>query len=217
MKRKNIIGNRYGRLVVIEERDTIKRPPRSYVRRFLCQCDCGNKTIASYNNLSSGSVRSCGCLKKDCGKGVLEKELDDPKLRLCRTWRDMKHRCNAKSGRYYNNYVKRGITVCPEWRTNFKAFYDWAINNGYMPTLSIDRIDNSKGYSPDNCRWANPKMQNNNLRTNVTLTYNGITRTLREWSDITGIRFTTLHSRVNMGWDAEKILTQSVRKHNKSK
>lgn len=216
MKKKNIIGNRYGRLVVIEELETIKRPPRIYERRFLCQCDCGNKTNVSYACLSTGNVRSCGCLKKDCGKGVLNQQLEEPKLRLYRTWTNMKARCNAKSGRYYNNYVLRGITVCSEWKDDFESFYNWSVNNGYMPRLSIDRIDGSKGYSPDNCRWATPKIQNNNLRTNIVLTYNGVTKTLREWSDITGIKLMTLHSRVNMGWDTEKILTKPVEKHNRN-
>lgn len=128
----------------------------------------------------------------------------------------MKNRCSANSGKHYKNYKLRGISVCEEWKNDFNTFYEWAINNGYYPTLSIDRIDGTKGYSPDNCRWATAKMQANNIRTNVIITYNGESHTIPEWSQITNIPSYVIRNRRNYGWNVEKILTTPVIKKTKT-
>lgn len=119
----------------------------------------------------------------------------------------MKCRCTDTKNNKYYLYGGRGITVCDEWQ-EFMPFYDWAMANGYKDDLTIDRIDSDKGYSPDNCRWATYKEQNNHLKRNHTITYNGISLTMKQWADKTGVPYQTLAKRINkLGWNTEKALT----------
>ena len=132
--------------------------------------------------------------------------------RLYRIYRDMKNRCNGLKKRDKANYYDRGITVCDEWKT-FEAFRDWALANGYRDDLTIDRIDNDKGYSPNNCRWATRVEQNRNTRQNHYITYNGETHTMREWADILGIKYATLKSRLDSyNWTVEEAFNTRILK-----
>lgn len=79
----------------------------------------------------------------------------------------MKQRCQDVNAINYRYYGGKGVSVCEEWRDNLQAFYEWSISNGYAEHLTLDRIDNDKGYSPDNCRWVTMKEQQNNRSNNV--------------------------------------------------
>lgn len=130
--------------------------------------------------------------------------------RLYHIWTSMKQRCCNPNHKYYDLYGGRGISVCEEW-LQFEPFYEWAKSNGYNDKLTIDRKDNNKGYSPENCRWTTQKVQCNNRRNNVMLTCNGKTQTLTQWSEELGIGIDTLWRRMNVyGWDVEKTLTEKV-------
>ena len=89
----------------------------------------------------------------------------------------------------YKNYGARGVTICDEWLSNFEAFYDWSITNGYGKGLSIDRIDNDKGYYPDNCRWVDMSIQNHNTRRGFELWHDNKWRTLNEIAQIENISY----------------------------
>jgi hypothetical protein len=93
--------------------------------------------------------------------------------------------------------------MCTEWRENIYAFYTWALANGYDDTKSIERIDNNKGYFPDNCRWATKQEQQRNNRRNRLLTIDGKTKCLSEWLEITGIAFKTAQKRLALGWQPD--------------
>lgn len=115
-------------------------------------------------------------------------------------WKHIKQRCYNPNDSGYKNYGGRGIKVCEEWldkETGFKNFYNWSINNGYREDLSIDRINNDGNYEPTNCRWTTRKIQNNNTRHLHKITYKNETHTLIEWSEILGIKLTTLSARIN--------------------
>lgn len=126
--------------------------------------------------------------------------------RLYSIWASMKTRCYNSNHEAYARYGGRGIVVCDEWRNDFMSFYNWALSHGYNDTLTIDRIDNNKGYEPNNCRWATRKQQARNLRNNKNITINGETRCLTEWCNILGLNYYTVWERLNYGWSVKKAL-----------
>lgn len=148
------------------------------------------------------------------GHNNMNSKKDNKKL-IYKRYIDIKTRCYNQKYKRFNDYGGRGIMMCDEWNRNFNNFYDWSINNGFSPELSIDRIDNNGNYCPSNCRWVDAKTQGNNRRTNIFISHNGETHTVAEWSDITGIPSNVIRKRYFVsGWDADRTLNESV--HNKS-
>lgn len=109
----------------------------------------------------------------------------------------MKSRCYNQKASRYERYGGRGITICKEWKEDFGVFKEWALANGYADNLTIDRIDNDKGYEPGNCRWATDEIQRTNRSDNHYLTYGDKTLTIKEWSEIVGISDKVIRDRVN--------------------
>lgn len=190
----DLTGKRFGRLTVVERGQTTSNT------MWRCKCDCGNETIVAYGNLKSGRTKSCGCLYNERhGKSH---------TRLYSIWVGMKTRCNNPNHHEWSNYGGRGIAICDEWQNDFISFYNWAMYNGYADNLTLDRKDNNKGYSPENCRWSTNKEQQNNRRSNHTITYNGKTQTIKQWADELGIPRITLQNRITrLHWDIEKAMT----------
>lgn len=122
----------------------------------------------------------------------------------------MKSRCKNLTTHNKKSYFDKGITVCDEWANDFLTFQRWAIAHGYKDDLTIDRIDGNKGYSPENCRWATRKQQQNNMSSNTYLTFQGEVHTISEWSDITGLPAYLISSRIRGGWSDEQILTTPI-------
>ena len=137
-------------------------------------------------------------------------KLPNYKTRLYRIHTNMMGRCYREYNSRFRNYGARGIKVCDEWH-NFEAFKKWALENGYNDGLSIDRKDNDGDYTPANCKWANRYEQANNTSANHKATINGVTKTVAEWSRISGIRESTLRNRINTGWPLESILRPVIK------
>jgi hypothetical protein len=205
-----MIGKRFGRLIVLARAENKGRRTA-----YRCKCDCGQEKIVTSENLVAGHTKSCGCINRE-RLSARSKEQNTTHgmshTRIYRIWTHMRSRCNLERHERYHEYGGKGIKVCPEW-DDFKAFYAWAMENGYDDTKTIDRIDNNKGYSPSNCRWTDYQTQNNNRDYNVMLTFNGKTMTVAEWARETGINDGTLRARLfHMGWSIEKALTTPTRK-----
>lgn len=195
---ETLVGQRFGKLFVL---DRVKKQACSSGNKsskFLCQCDCGNIVEVRRDHLLSGRTSSCGCNSHPIKHGLL-------KSRLYGIWVGMKNRCYNINSTYYKNYGGRGITICDDWHYDFISFYNWSIANGYSDDLSIDRIDVNGNYEPSNCRWVTDKVQGRNRRNNIYITYNDVTKTLAEWAELTGINYNTLYHRIHYyGWSIEK-------------
>ncbi len=128
------------------------------------------------------------------------------KTRLHRVWDNMKTRCYNPANKYYHRYGGRGITVCSEWRKSFTAFKEWALSNGYSDDLTLDRIDNNKGYSPKNCRWVTYAQQMNNTSSTTFITIEE-KRSLQEWAKISGVKPETIRWRLKAGFSGKELLS----------
>lgn len=185
--RKDLSGQRFGMLTVIEP---YGKTGSGTI--WKCECDCGNMITRTSSNLLNSPTQ----LPKNCGCYTQAVKPRNKGTRLHTIWSSMKGRCRNANHPAYYRYGGRGITVCEEWSNSFDTFRDWALKNGYSDELTIDRIDNDKGYSPNNCRWADMKTQCNNTGRNHYITWNGVTHTLTEWSRIIGVSYGTLKSRI---------------------
>ena len=202
----DLSGQRFGRLTVIE-----RAANNGTKTMWECKCDCGNTKVVSGSNLKNGNVKSCGCYWRDVVPKVNQEKNfrhGDSGTKLHKVWANMRYRCNNPRCKCYDNYGGRGISICAEW-SSYENFRDWALRNGYAEGLSIDRIDNDGNYEPANCRWVSMKTQINNRRVSRMLTYNGASHTISEWSEITGIKWSTINERLKNGWTIEKALSKA--------
>ena len=165
-ERLDLAGKRFGKL---EARFPAYRG-KSNNMYWYCQCDCGNGCFVNSQNLKSGKTKSCGCLRSEkASESNKHRGHDIPRKnnRIYRIYQGMKTRCYNKTDKHYLYYGARGISICYEWLNSFEAFENWALQNGYSETLTIDRIDNDGNYEPTNCRWATTATQNANKRHKV--------------------------------------------------
>lgn len=129
--------------------------------------------------------------------------------RIYNTWAHMKQRCYNPKNASYDRYGARGIKVCEEWQ-NFISFCEWAMSNGYNDKLTLDRINSDKDYCPENCRWADIEMQNNNKSDTNLITYNGKTQSIAKWAKELGIKYSTLNRRIlTLKMPIEKAFTNT--------
>lgn len=139
------------------------------------------------------------------------------RTRLYVIWANMKQRCYNSRNPDYKYYGGRGIRVCAQWVDNFDAFEEWAYSNGYREYLTIDRIDNNKGYCPANCRWATPQTQAGNQRPRtpvkdrnahlkILVEIEGISHTYEEWAQITGVNPKTIRARKAKGYIGKDLI-----------
>ncbi len=208
---KDIINQRFGRLVVI--RDSGQRKAGQVM--WECRCDCGGTKITYGYLLRSGGTSSCGCLsiEKTRARSLKHGRAVGRISKTYWAWARMISRCTNPRNRIAKYYIGRGISVCAKWRFSFPEFLQ---DMGECPPgKSLDRINNDGNYEPVNCRWATQAEQMANVRSNRGITYNGETKILAQIARETGIARETIAWRLNRGWSIETAISAKPRKRAK--
>lgn len=207
-KALNLIGQKFGRLIVI------RRVSNNKWRqvRWLCKCDCGNEKIIIGINMRRGCTKSCGCLQKELlsQKVIIHgHNTNGKRSKIYNSWHCMMQRCTNPNNKDYHNYGGCGITVCKRWG-KFENFLE---DMGEKPKgLQLDRKKNKKGYYKSNCHWVTPKQNSRNKHNNRLITYKGKTQCVVEWCEEYKINTRTFLSRLDVhGWSVGKALTTPIK------
>jgi len=205
MKRVDLSGSRFGLLVVNAYAGLDSGGNASWS----CLCDCGSCVVVRGSRLRAGETASCGCLRSNTaarsgvvrGDGTLGK--GDARRSIYSTWTAMRARCSSPSHPAYKSYGGRGITVCERW-SSFENFLA-DVGERPFPGAELDRIDNNKGYSPENCRWVDVKTNSRNRRSARMINTPKGEMLLCEAAELSGISAQVLASRIRRGFPTEKL------------
>lgn len=207
---KDLTGKQFGRL-------TVKALTRKYNNVYwICECSCGNEAIVSSRNLGRKlkPTNSCGCIASEW----LSKNTPTLKHGLSRTrehsiWRGMIDRCHNQKNSSYSYYGAKGIEVFAEWRDDFMAFYN---HIGARPSNKheVDRIDNLKGYEPNNVRWVLRRENILNRELTLILTHKGVSKPLADWCNELNVNYSSANRRFNQGLSSHEVLFGESREHN---
>jgi hypothetical protein len=190
MKALDLTGKKFARMTGIRR---VENAPGYKQARWLFRCDCGVEKVVFGYSVVHGTVQSCGCLRHDTKArlkhgGAGTKEFN--------SWASMRQRCTNPDDAAYQDYGGRGITICSQW-DDFAVFL---ADMGPRPTgTSLDRRDNEKGYSPENCRWATKQEQVRNRRTTLFYEYDGQKLPLQTWAEHFGVSYQTVWARYKVG------------------
>lgn len=206
MPMKDLNGIRFGRLVVLR-RDTERH------HLVIVRCDCGIEKAVRAARLTAGKTHSCGCFQVDGVRARSRTHGESwPKpTPEYKAWSAMISRCyHGVGGRTYADYGGRGITVCSEWRESYESFL---ASVGRRPHgCSLGRIDNDGNYEPGNVRWETISQQSRNKRTNEMVTAFGKTQCVLDWARELGVNLSTIHNRLDDGWNPERAVSEPARK-----
>jgi hypothetical protein len=209
----DLTGQRFGRLTVLARAPSFSEGASARLRTaWHARCACGQETTVRGKDLTSGAIRSCGCLgsevksKKATTHGYSHKGMSEYS-----TWVDIRKRCRSPNSRQYRDYGGRGISICERW-AKFENFLA-DIGRKPSPKHTIERINNDGPYAPWNCHWgATRRQQNNNKRNNRRITINGRTQTVAQWALEANISYGLLHSRLQRRWRSERLLLRGRQK-----
>ncbi len=198
-----IIGAKFGKLTPIK-RDKDYSNGR---RKWLCLCECGVEKVIGENSFRYGRTTSCGCVQLEWAKRHT-KTHGMSKTKEYMTWQAMHARCKGYGENETKNYKDRGIAVCKKW-ASFENFYAH-MGKRPSPKHTLERKNNNKGYSPENCVWAIRKQQQRNTRRNRRLTINGVTKCMSEWCEIYGVKVNMIRRRLASGLSPKEAFEMPV-------
>lgn len=192
------IGKKFGRLTVEQEIKSC----------WICRCDCGNKTTLKRSVVKSGNTKSCGCLHRERAgnmnrtHGKANSRITGYASRAYGVWQAMRDRCYNSNRADYHRYGGRGISVCKRWQ----QFENFLSDMGEPPPgLTLERLNNDKGYSPSNCKWATRQEQAVNRERSVTVMYSGKLMLMVHVAIMLGVNAHTCRARYySRGWTAEE-------------
>jgi hypothetical protein len=210
----NILGQSFNGLTVLEYRGRHKKKDL-----WLCLCSCDKRFVTDSYAIRSGHAKSCGCRRVDNLTGnTLGLRHGLCKTPEWRSWYAMVSRCTDSTNGSYRRYGAVGITVCDRWLGD-NGFASFLADMGHKPTPkhTIDRIENAKGYSPENCRWADIIQQANNTRTNRPITFRGRTQNLSQWARELGCSPGVLLYRLKAGWSVEDAFSTATSHGNRKR
>lgn len=205
------VGARYGRLVVLDPGPAVR------AGKATCICDCGKTCTPQRNSLRAGHTLSCGCLARENSvklgrSGMTHGKSSNPEFWA---WHAMRQRCENANHPEFFRYGARGITVCERWKKSDNFLDDMGPKPS--PRHSLERTNNSLGYSPENCKWATPDVQSRNTRRNRMITFEGRTQIMTDWAIEKGLRPDALWSRLSSGWSLAEAMQPSKRRNPKRK
>lgn len=204
-KFSDLTGQTFERLTVVKRGDDYIRSSGKPVIRWECICQCGKNVLVESYHLKRGYTKSCGCFRRDInsthrGTGTTEHNI----------WATMKARVLNPNHIGYERYGGRGITICDEWM----VFENFLRDMGHRPPgMTLERINNDGPYSASNCKWATPTEQARNRTNNTFLEVDGVSRTIAEWGEVSGIRSSVICNRLFMGWNPKRCVTEPVNRH----
>lgn len=198
---KPMIGRKFNRLTVIGKAEDHQMADGSFRLQYECRCACGKRVAAQGINLRNGNTKSCGCLKLELLTKRVTKHghcrRSAGATRAWTAWQAMKARTRYAHQDVGGYYFKKGIKVTPEWENSFPQF----LKDMGEPAkgMTLDRIDNNKGYSPENCRWADKRTQAENRSMAIMVTHNGETKCITAWCRILKLHRNSVYSRIRRG------------------
>lgn len=202
------IGRVFHRLTVIGYTPGRETPTERIFPQLICRCQCGNVKPIRAASITTGIVRSCGCIHNERARGlavIYKTTHGKSSYPEYESWKGIKQRCLNPKNQAYSRYGGRGITICDRWINSFEHFY---ADLGPRPSLkhSLERIDNNKGYEPGNCKWATKGEQARNKRSNRWFTVDGITLCVSDWAVKHGLKRRTLEARLARGLTIQEAL-----------
>lgn len=214
-KPENLEGVRFNMLTGL---NPVRTTPQGHWY-WLFRCDCGQEKEIRASHAKSGQIKSCGCAhgdliaKQRTKHGYWKGGVSAPEYSA---WCMARTRCHNPNNHAYPRYGARGLTMCDRWRfgeNGRSGFECFIADMGNRPSRkhSLDRVDNNKGYSPDNCRWATREEQMRNTRQRHLVTFEGRAMTAADAADLAGIPRSVVWQRLFRGWSADRALTTPVR------
>ena len=201
MKFKDLTGEKFGRLTVLGFSHMKHRA------QWSCRCECGNKKVVASDRLVSGKTKSCGCLSKEVLKAVNTTHglTAHPLYGVCK---NIIARCNNPKHKRYADYGGRGIKACSDW-LNVETFFIWAMANGWVKGLTVERINNDGNYCPENCKLATRVEQANNTRGNRMVIYRGELQPLNSLCGGDKGRNIRVRARIKLGWSVDEAIDKA--------